>query len=390
MQRKSILILLLIIFLGPTDSLAFSPSNKYLHRDLVCPPIETTELMGQPGAVFEMENGQLKAECGYFVKGKENNWSSALIVRATWVEDPKAEQFDCRWKDKEDPFKYRISKATQAYAEVVTYDRQRYSHSFDALQHIFGQVKNLALPCPGKGAITAEKSVPVPGRSSSDTSKKKADQADASKTKDDDRSRYEAACQNGNADACNRLGVMYATGKGVVPNIPRAAKLYRKACDCGSAVGCANLGYIYQYGKDGTQDYVSAIACYKKACDGGNAGGCTNLGLMYEKGHGVNQDNMAAAHYYKKGCDDGNAAGCTNLGYMYEFGYGVNEDKKLAADYYQKGCDSGNARGCGNLGWMYYGGSRTATDRVRGKNLLERACKMGYEQSCNKLKEIRK
>ena len=468
----------LFTFVGLTDSYGFPPGSPYPGRELNCPQVEGTELMGSAGSVFKMENGRLNAECGYFVKKTENRWSSALIVQTTWVEEPKAEQFDCKWTDMKDPFRFRISRDTQAYAEVVTCDRQRYAYSFDALQHIFDQVKNLALPCLGTLAPTEEKSIAVPGRNESPGARgkvimtrgkdvtiqlekgqpeaaegdmvelsfsaggevipvgkwrvsavkengtvearpfkakgepnigmdalihiknRKAKKKSIKKEKhpkvetaggsSDKRTRYEKACDNGDAEACTQLGVMYATGKGVALNIPRAVEFYRKACDGGSAVGCTNLGYMYATGKGVPQDNVRAAAYYKRGCDGGNGGGCTNLGFMYENGNGVDQDNGLATDYYQKGCDGGDAIGCSNLGYMYENGRGVRQDYGRSIEYYKRGCDGGNGRGCGNLGWMYYQGHGTVADQGRGRKLMKKACKMGNEWSCNKLRELGK
>ena len=221
-------------------------------------------------------------------------------------------------------------------------------------------------------------------------SKKEPVRPDASNITVEEKSPLETACLNGNANACNDLGVKYATGEGVARNHSRAMELYRKACDIGSAVGCGNLAFFYRNGEGSPQDDAQAAAYFKRACNGGYASGCTDLGYMYEKGHGVSKDEKMAVDYYRKGCDGGNAIGCTNLGYMYENGYSVRKDHKLAADYYQKGCDGGNGRGCGNLGWMVYEGRGMSTDHRRGKELIQLACNMGHKWSCNKLKELGK
>ena len=216
-------------------------------------------------------------------------------------------------------------------------------------------------------------------------SKKKPDQPDASKIEDGDRSPLETACLKGNANACNKLGVMYATGKGVTLNLSRAVELYRKACDIGSAVGCSNLGFMYRNGEGLLQDKVQAATYFKRACDGGYAGGCTTLGLMYERATGVSQDNKAAAHYYQRGCDSGDIDGCTNLGYMYEYGYGVSEDKKSAVEYYRKGCEAGNARGCTNLGHLYEKGHGVSRDDKLAADYYRKGCEQENALGCTNL-----
>jgi hypothetical protein len=165
---------------------------------------------------------------------------------------------------------------------------------------------------------------------------------------------------------------------------------YEKACDNGDAEACTNFGYMYEAGKGVKQDYRRAADLYKKACDGGNALGCNSLGGMYVTCKGVKQDYRRAADLYKKACDGGNALGCANLGWMHDTGKGVAQDYPRAIELYKKACDGGNAAGCANLGWMYYQGRGSAPDRSRARSLLERACTMGNQWSCDKLKKFGK
>lgn len=137
---------LLIIFIT-NIAYAIPPYGRDTERRLTCPPVETAELTGTPGAVFEIENGQLYAECGYFVKAGENSWESVLIVRAYWVEKEGAEQFDCKWEGKKDPFRYAVGKTKQAYVDVFTYRPDFYRHTFTVQQDLFDQILKLALPC---------------------------------------------------------------------------------------------------------------------------------------------------------------------------------------------------------------------------------------------------
>lgn len=137
---------LLFIFIT-SIAYAISPYGTDTGRRLVCPPVETAELMGTPEAIYEMENGQLYAECGYFVKAGENRWESVLIVRAYWVEKEGAEQYDCRWEGKENPFRFLVSMKKQAYVDVFTYRPDFYRHTFTVQQDLFDQIVKLAMPC---------------------------------------------------------------------------------------------------------------------------------------------------------------------------------------------------------------------------------------------------
>jgi len=216
-------------------------------------------------------------------------------------------------------------------------------------------------------------------------SKKEPVRPDASNITAEDKSPLETACLNGDANACNDLGVKYATGKGATLNYSRAVEFYRKACDGGSASGCTDLGYMYENGHGVSKDEKMAVDCYRKGCDRGNAIGCANLGYMYKNGHGVKKDHKLAADFYQKGCDGGYASGCTDLGYMYEKGYGVSKDEKMAVDGYRKGCDGGNAIGCANLGYMYEKGYGVSKDEKMAADFYRKGCDGGGAIGCTNL-----
>lgn len=140
--------LVLVIIFAVATVYAVSPDDKDTGRKLACPPIEATELMGTPEAIYEKKNGQLYAECSYFVQTGENKWESVLIVRAFWVEKEAAEQFDCKWEGKEDPFRYIASTEKQAYVHVFTYRRDFYPLTFDVAKNLYDQIVPLARECP--------------------------------------------------------------------------------------------------------------------------------------------------------------------------------------------------------------------------------------------------
>ena len=141
-------VLVFLLVLVANISFAVSPNDRDTGRSLTCPVVETTELMGRPGAVLEKENGQMYTECSYFVKSGENSWESVLIVTAYWVENEGAEQFDCKWEGKENPFRYLVSMKKQAYVDVFSYRPDFYMHTFTVQKDLFDQIQKLAMPCP--------------------------------------------------------------------------------------------------------------------------------------------------------------------------------------------------------------------------------------------------
>ena len=59
-----------------------------------------------------------------------------------------------------------------------------------------------------------------------------------------------------------------------------AAKLYRIACNGGEMNGCNNLGVMYVNGTGVVQDVQEAVRFYRTACDGGEMSGCYNLEIL--------------------------------------------------------------------------------------------------------------
>lgn len=84
------------------------------------------------------------------------------------------------------------------------------------------------------------------------------------------------------------------------------------ACDNGEADGCYNLGLIYKKGMGVTQNYSKSKTAFKKSCDGGYAMGCNNLGSCYVFGHGVNPNKSEAIKFFKMACNLGAPMGCKN------------------------------------------------------------------------------
>lgn len=91
---------------------------------------------------------------------------------------------------------------------------------------------------------------------------------------------YKEACDQGSAPDCNRLGDLYASGRGVGKDLLRAAALYQRACDGDFATACVSLGLFYQEGRAVAKDQERAARLYQQACEEGLEAGCTRLELL--------------------------------------------------------------------------------------------------------------
>jgi len=160
----------------------------------------------------------------------------------------------------------------------------------------------------------------------------------------------EPLAKQGNPDAQNRIGYMYAFSKnGVSQDYTEAMKWYRMAAAQGSAKAQTNIGFMYENGHGVPQDYAEAMKWYRKAADQGIAAAQSNIGAMYANGEGIPQDYAEATKWYRKAADQGNAVAQNNIGSMYANGQGVPQDYTEAMKWWRKAADQGNADAQNNL-----------------------------------------
>lgn len=110
------------------------------------------------------------------------------------------------------------------------------------------------------------------------------------------------ACDGGNANGCNLLGLFYLSNV-TSKNLNLATKYIQKACENKSTFGCGLLGKIYENGyEDIAVDGVKAVSYYEKACNIGdkNQSLCMLAGLRHHEGKIVPRDYNKACEYYKK------------------------------------------------------------------------------------------
>lgn len=77
--------------------------------------------------------------------------------------------------------------------------------------------------------------------------------------------------KDGNPEAQNNLGLMYAAGRGVPQDYAAAAKWYRMAADKGVASAQNNLAVLYAGGQGVDHDYVKAYMWFTLAASRFNA-----------------------------------------------------------------------------------------------------------------------
>ena len=159
-----------------------------------------------------------------------------------------------------------------------------------------------------------------------------------------------AACDAGNAPACNDLGVCHETGTcGQAVDPGRAQNLYRQACEGGDSLGCNNLALCYDKGRCGLPlDPKQAGSYYQRACDLGAMDACTALGFCYARGDcGLSLDENRAGELYRQACAGGDMQACTNLATCHlNGGCGLPKDPERAEELDRKACEGGLREAC--------------------------------------------
>jgi TPR repeat protein len=151
-------------------------------------------------------------------------------------------------------------------------------------------------------------------------------------------------CNDGVREDCVTLASMYMKGAVVSVDRERALKMFRAACTEGSARGCMRLGDAYHEGI--LNDPAEETRLYRDACEAGANQGCVAAGRAYLAGRGVGADAVFAASLFKRVCDKGNAPACFELARLCERGEGVPRDAARAFELFSKACKLGHDEAC--------------------------------------------
>jgi TPR repeat protein len=181
----------------------------------------------------------------------------------------------------------------------------------------------------------------------------------------------------GDAEAQAKLGLMYATGKGVPKDVAKAVEWFQKAAALGNSDAQNNLGVSYANGYGVPKDAAKAVEWYQKAAAQGNPNAQAKLGSMYDTGEGVPKDAAKAVEWFQKAAALGNSDAQLILGIMYDNGDGVPKDGAKAVEWYQKAAAQGNDGAQFNLGSMYFKGDGVPMDIAKAMEWFQKAAAQG-------------
>jgi hypothetical protein len=146
----------------------------------------------------------------------------------------------------------------------------------------------------------------------------------------------------GDAHAQHGLGMLYELGQGVPYADPKAAsEWYQKAADQNYAPAVNNLARLYADGRGVKQDVPKAIELWSKAAEAGNITARFNLGLQYAAGIGVKKDMKKAVEHLLQAAESGLPEAQFAVAGFYRDGTGVPKDMDAARQWYDRAAAAG-------------------------------------------------
>lgn len=129
------------------------------------------------------------------------------------------------------------------------------------------------------------------------------------------------------------------------PANPDAAKRLTLLANQGDAEAQNRLGIMYANGQNVKRDSAQAVAWFRKSAAQGNANGQYDLGVMYQTGQGVARDNSQAVSWIRKAAAQRHALALNNLGWLYAHGQGVPYQPVVAYALYSISADADAVNG---------------------------------------------
>jgi uncharacterized protein len=150
------------------------------------------------------------------------------------------------------------------------------------------------------------------------------------------------SAKSGDAHAQHGLGMLYELGQGV-PKVDAkaAAEWYQKAAAQNYAPAINNLARLYADGRGVTQDLPKAIELWSRAAEAGNTTAHFNLGLQYANGSGVPKDMKKAAEHLLQAAESGLPEAQFAMAGFYRDGSGVAKDMAAARLWYERAATAG-------------------------------------------------
>ena len=152
-----------------------------------------------------------------------------------------------------------------------------------------------------------------------------------------------AAALKGDPAAAYEIGMRFAEGKGIAPNLDEAAKWYDRAAQAGVVPAIFRLGTFYEKGLSVKKDVDIARRYYLQAAERGSAKAMHNLAVLDADGGGKGANYKSAAQWFRKAADRGVADSQFNLGILYARGIGVEQNLAESFKWFSLAAAQGDA-----------------------------------------------
>ena len=146
---------------------------------------------------------------------------------------------------------------------------------------------------------------------------------------------FKLLAEDGDAEAQNKLAMMFQRGMGIPQDPDAALQWYQKAAEGGFSPAQLNLGAMYRKGVCIPPDYPEASRWYRKAAEQGVSEAQYNLGMMYFYGNGLPRDMVQAYAWVDIAANSGNERARDSLGVIIAEldPAGLDQARKLAIEY---------------------------------------------------------
>ncbi|WP_108522195.1 tetratricopeptide repeat protein [Bradyrhizobium algeriense] len=151
------------------------------------------------------------------------------------------------------------------------------------------------------------------------------------------------AALKGDPAAAYEVGVRFAEGKGVAPDLDQAAKWYDRAAQAGVVPAIFRLGTFYEKGLSVRKDVDIARRYYAQAAERGSAKAMHNLAVLDADGGGKGANYKSASIWFRKAADRGVADSQFNLGILYARGIGVEQNLAESFKWFSLAAAQGDA-----------------------------------------------
>lgn len=137
---------------------------------------------------------------------------------------------------------------------------------------------------------------------------------------------YRKLAAQGNSNAQQLIGTLYAHGQGLEKNLNKASDYFQRSANQGNPIAQYLLGMMLFNGNGVNQNYAEAFSWIKKSAEQGDSLSQFQLGNLYLNGKGVEKRDYMAIYWYRKSAEHNLVDSQRTLSKLYSEGIGVSQN----------------------------------------------------------------